>query len=52
MKNLLSAVCAGLFCTLPLSAEAAPISADRIAGHVQILASDAFEGRAPASAGE
>jgi Zn-dependent M28 family amino/carboxypeptidase len=49
MKSLLPAL---LLSTLALPAAAQDISADRLAGTVQVLASDFFEGRAPGTVGE
>jgi Zn-dependent M28 family amino/carboxypeptidase len=42
----------GLLLLLPAGAPAAPITPDLLRRHVDILASDAFEGRAPGSEGE
>ena len=36
----------------PASTPAAPVDPDRMTAHVKVLASDEFEGRAPATAGE
>ncbi len=49
---LLSAACAAALLALPLSAVAADVDPARIAAHVKVLASDEFEGRGPATAGE
>jgi Zn-dependent M28 family amino/carboxypeptidase len=49
-KLLLTSACAWAVFALP--ALAADLDPARIAGHVKVLASDAFEGRGPATAGE
>jgi Zn-dependent M28 family amino/carboxypeptidase len=49
-KLLLTSACAWAVFALPVLA--ADLDPARIAGHVKVLASDAFEGRGPATAGE
>ena len=41
-----------LLATTPLAAQTATFDPQRLSQHVQTLGSDAFEGRAPATAGE
>jgi Zn-dependent M28 family amino/carboxypeptidase len=52
MKKLLSAPLLILAFAGPVAAAESPIDPARVKAHVEILASDAFEGRAPATAGE
>jgi Zn-dependent M28 family amino/carboxypeptidase len=53
MKSvLLSAACAAALLVPPHAAQAADIDPAKIAAHVKVLASDEFEGRGPATAGE
>src|SRR5687768_14385392 len=53
MKSvLLSAASAAALLVLPHAASAADIDPAKIAAHVKVLASDEFEGRGPATAGE
>ena len=56
MKPMLGMALAGLVlgacATAPPAGEAGAISSDNLAAHLRVLASDAFEGRAPATPGE
>jgi hypothetical protein len=52
MQRLLTALCASFFVLITASAYAKAVREDDLRPHIEVLASDAFEGREPGTAGE